>query len=94
VRVKTQILALETAMDLNAITPINYDAGQANGIRCSNTVGERCGMITARLPRSKALLDEFGRSDRITGLALPEDGRLVALAKSIEEAMLLEKDRS
>ena len=80
-------------MDLkrSAIIPINYDAGQATGIRCPNTVGERCGMITDRLPRSKALLDEFGKSDRITSLALPEDGRLVALAKSIEEAMLSEK---
>jgi hypothetical protein len=48
-------------------------------------------MITDRLPRSKALRDEFGKSDRITSLALPEDGRLVALAKSIEEAMLSEK---
>ena len=80
-------------MDLkrSAIIPINYDAGQATGIKCSNPVGERCGMITDRLPRSKALLDEFGESDRITSLALPEDGCLVALAKSIEEAMLSEK---
>jgi hypothetical protein len=48
-------------------------------------------MITDRLPRSKALLEEFGKSDRMTSLALPEGGRLVALAKSIEEAMLSEK---
>jgi hypothetical protein len=48
-------------------------------------------MITDRLPRSKALLDEFGKSDRMTRITLPEDGRLLALAKDIEIAMLSEK---
>ncbi len=48
-------------------------------------------MITDRLPRSKTLLDEFGKSDRMTRITLPEDGRLLALAKDIEIAMLSEK---
>ena len=45
-------------------------------------------MITDRLPRSQALLDAYRKSDRMTSIALPEDGRLIALAKDIEEAML------
>jgi hypothetical protein len=59
----------------------------------SKSLGDRSefGMITDRLPQGKALMDEFGKSDRITTLALPEDGRLLALAKGIEEAMLSEK---
>jgi hypothetical protein len=48
-------------------------------------------MITDRLPRGKTLVDEFGKSDRMTTLALPQDGRLLALAKGIEEAMLSEE---
>jgi hypothetical protein len=48
-------------------------------------------MITDRLPRSKTLLDEFGKSDRMTRITLPEDGCLLALAKDIEIAMLSEK---
>jgi hypothetical protein len=48
-------------------------------------------MITDRLPRSKILLDEFGESDRMTTIVLPEDGRLVALANGIEQAMVSEE---
>jgi hypothetical protein len=48
-------------------------------------------MITDRLPRSQKLLDAFRKSDRMTSIALPEDGRLVPLAKRIEEAMLSEE---
>jgi len=44
-------------------------------------------MITDRLPRSKALLDAFGKSDRMTSIALPDGGSLIALAKDIERAM-------
>ncbi len=44
-------------------------------------------MVTDRVPRSKGLLEEFKKSDRLMSLALPEDGRLVAFAKAIEEAM-------
>ena len=61
------------------------------GSGCSNTGGERFEMITDRLPRSKGLLDEFEKSDRMTSIALPEDGRLVAFAKGIEEAMVSEE---
>lgn len=45
-------------------------------------------MTTDRLPRSKVLLKEFEKSDRMTNMALPQDGRFTALAKDIEEAML------
>jgi hypothetical protein len=48
-------------------------------------------MITDRPPRGKLLLEEFGKSERLTKLVLPEDGRLAASAKSIEEAMSSEK---
>jgi hypothetical protein len=48
-------------------------------------------MITDRLPRSQALLDAFRKSERMTSIALPGDGRLIALAKDIEEAMLSEQ---
>jgi SprT-like family len=48
-------------------------------------------MTTDQMPRSKALLEEFGTSDRITSIALPADGRLLELAKCIEEAMTSEK---
>ena len=48
-------------------------------------------MITDRLPRSQALADAFRKSDRMTSIALPEDDRLIALAKDIEQAMLSEQ---
>ena len=48
-------------------------------------------MITDRLPRSQALLNAFRKSDRMTSIALPGDGRLITLAKDIEEAMLSEQ---
>jgi hypothetical protein len=48
-------------------------------------------MITDRLPRSQAFLNAYRKSDRMTNIALPEDGRLIALAKDIEEAMLSEQ---
>jgi hypothetical protein len=48
-------------------------------------------MITDRPPRSKALLEEFGRSERLVNLVVPEHGRLAALAKAIEETMASEK---
>jgi hypothetical protein len=48
-------------------------------------------MITDRLPRSHALLEAFRESDRMTSIALPEDGPLVPLAKRIEGAMLSEQ---
>src|SRR5262249_29505705 len=44
-------------------------------------------MITDRLPRSKALLVAFGKSDRMTNITLPEGDGLLALAKDIEQAM-------
>jgi hypothetical protein len=48
-------------------------------------------MITDWLPRSKAHLDAFRKSDRMTSIALPEHDRLIALAKDIEAAMLSEQ---
>jgi len=48
-------------------------------------------MITDRPPRSKRLLEEFGKSERLTRLVLPEDGRLATSAKAIEEAMSSER---
>lgn len=48
-------------------------------------------MVTDRAPRNKVLLEEFGKSDRLVSLALPDDGRLPTLAKTIEEAMASEK---
>ena len=48
-------------------------------------------MTTDRLPRTKTLLKDYEKSDRMTTLALPDDGRLLTLAKNIEEAMLSEK---
>ena len=48
-------------------------------------------MITDRLPRTQALLEVFRKSDRMTSIALPEDGRLIALATDIEEAMSSEQ---
>jgi hypothetical protein len=48
-------------------------------------------MITDWSPRSKALLEEFGRSERLVSLVVPEDWRLAALAKAIQEAMASEK---
>jgi hypothetical protein len=36
-------------------------------------------------------MEEFGKSDRITTLVLPEDSRLLELARGIEEAMLSEE---
>lgn len=49
------------------------------------------GMVTDRVPRSGQLMEEFGKSDRLATLALPEDGRLAVLAAAIEEAMGSEK---
>jgi len=48
-------------------------------------------MIADRPPRSKRLLEEFGKSERLTRLVLPEDGRLATSAKAIEEAMSSER---
>jgi hypothetical protein len=48
-------------------------------------------MVTDRVPRSKKLLEEFEKSDRLVSLVLPEDGRLLTLATAIEEAMSSEK---
>jgi hypothetical protein len=44
-------------------------------------------MTTDPVPRSPRLLNGFRKSDRLTHIALPEDGRLLPLAKAIEDAM-------
>ena len=44
-------------------------------------------MITDRLPRNKALIEEFHASDRLLTLEVPADDRLRRQAKSIEAAM-------
>jgi len=48
-------------------------------------------MTTDPVPRSPTLLNGFRKSDRLTHIALPEDGRLVPLAKAIEDAMQSEQ---
>jgi hypothetical protein len=48
-------------------------------------------MITDRLPRSRALLEEFRASDQVRTLEVPADDRLRTDAKSIEAAMQAER---
>ena len=47
-------------------------------------------MLTDRLPRNRALVEEFEASDRLLTLELPADDRLRAQAISIEAAMKAE----
>jgi hypothetical protein len=51
-------------------------------------------MITDRLPRSQAFLNAYRKSDRMTNIALPEDGRLIALAKDMKRPCCRNSARS